>query len=232
MGAPSKVSVVIPTFNRAGIVEEAIESVLAQTYPEIEVIVVDDGSADLTVEMLAERYRDEPRVCLIAAEHAGVSSSRNVGIAAATGEFLAFLDSDDLMLPNKIARQVAVLEDGTSDAVLTRQSIAPSGVPLPDRVTGQSGYEDAVYHMSILLRTHDARAIGGFDVDVELGEDLDFAFRLALRGLTITAIDEQLVIRRYRGDNLSYGLDPVQFKEGFAALHRIRALRKEKAVEG
>ena len=223
---------VIPTFNRAEIVGEAIESVLAQTYPDVEVIVVDDGSTDRTVEILGERFRDEARVCLIATEHAGVSSARNVGIAAATGELLAFLDSDDLMLPSKIARQLAVLEDGGSDAVLTRQRIAPSGVPLPDRVTGQAGYDDAVYHMSILLRTQDARAIGGFDVDVELGEDLDFAFRLALHGITITAIDEQLVVRRYRGDNLSYGLDPVQFKEGFAALHRLRSLRKAKATEG
>ena len=232
MSRPSTISVVIPTFNRAEVVGEAIESVLAQTYPSVEVIVVDDGSTDSTVDLLEERYGSEPHVRVIAAEHGGVSQARNVGIEAATGELLAFLDSDDLMRPSKLELQLATLEDRRCDAVLTRQCIEASDVPLPDRVMGQAGYDDAVYHMSILLRTRDARAIGGFDVGIELGEDLDFAFRLALHGLTVTAIDDQLVVRRYRGDNLSYGLDPVQFKEGFAALHRLRSLRKTKGPEG
>lgn len=228
----STVSVVIPTFNRVEVVGEAIESVLHQTHSSVEVIVVDDGSTDSTVDHLKQSYGADERVLVIAAEHGGVSSTRNVGIEAATGEYLAFLDSDDLMRPTKLELQLAALEDRDCDAVLTRQCIEAGGAPLPDRIMRQAGYEDAVYHMSILLRARDARAVGGFDVGIALGEDLDFAFRLALHGLTISAIDEQLVVRRYHGDNLSYGLDPAHFKEGFAVLHRLRALRKAKGAEG
>src|SRR5687767_13189801 len=101
------VSVIIPTYNRASVVCRAIDSVLGQTYGNIEVIVVDDGSTDETLERL-HSYGDRIRVLTQA--NAGPSVARNRGIAVATGGIVAFLDSDDYWLPTKVARQVVLLE--------------------------------------------------------------------------------------------------------------------------
>lgn len=101
------VSIIIPTYNRAQIVPDAITSVLAQTYPAIEVVVVDDGSTDETAAAVA---RFGERVRYVRQENQGVERARSCGIRASRGAYLSFLDDDDLLLPEKIARQVAVLE--------------------------------------------------------------------------------------------------------------------------
>jgi glycosyltransferase involved in cell wall biosynthesis len=99
----SLVSVIIPTFNRGWILKEAVDSVLAQDYKGFELIVVDDGSTDNTSEILAS-YGNDIRVLF--QENKGVSASRNRGIAETSGQFIAFLDSDDLWLPQKLSTQV------------------------------------------------------------------------------------------------------------------------------
>jgi GT2 family glycosyltransferase len=103
---PGLVSVVIPTFNRAGIVTRAIESALSQTYGDIEVIVVDDGSSDDTRDIVASY---ESRVRYLYQKNAGVSAARNTALRNARGEFVAFLDSDDVWRPWRIESQVAAL---------------------------------------------------------------------------------------------------------------------------
>ena len=105
-GIPGLVSVMIPTYNRAYIICGAIDSVLAQTYKNFEVIVIDDGSTDNTRELLA-RYGDAIRY--IHQPNAGLAAARNTGLAAARGEFVAFQDSDDLWLPWKLEGQMAVM---------------------------------------------------------------------------------------------------------------------------
>jgi len=104
---PVTVSVVIPTHDRGRVVVEAIESALAQTHPPLEVIVVDDGSTDDTAERVG-RLRDA-RVRYLRRSHAGVSAARNAGIAVATGDLVAFLDSDDLWKPDKVEAEIAAL---------------------------------------------------------------------------------------------------------------------------
>jgi glycosyltransferase involved in cell wall biosynthesis len=104
-----RVSVIIPTYNRAGLLSTAIDSVLAQTYANLEVIVVDDGSTDGTSEVVGG-YAD-PRVVGVHVEHTGVLGAvRNAGLARAGGEWVAFLDSDDAWLPEKLDRQATELE--------------------------------------------------------------------------------------------------------------------------
>src|SRR5574340_444159 len=107
MSAQIPVSVIIPTYNRAALVPEAVASVLGQTWREFEVLVVDDGSTDGTLAALAP-YAGQIRF-LRRESRGGVSAARNTGIAAARGEWLAFLDSDDLWRPEKLARQMAYL---------------------------------------------------------------------------------------------------------------------------
>ena len=106
-----EVSVIIPTYNRANLISETVNSVLAQTYHNFEVIVVDDGSTDNTLSVLSG-YGNQIRV--IRQENQGAGAARNTGIREATGEFVAFLDSDDLWYPYKLERQVEHLKNNPS----------------------------------------------------------------------------------------------------------------------
>lgn len=110
------ISVVIPTFNRAQWVERAIQSVLGQSYPVDEVLVVDDGSTDHTVARIMQKFPHAtfPRVKVITQPNRGVSSARNAGIKCATGDWIAFLDSDDEWCKHKLARQVEALTQSST----------------------------------------------------------------------------------------------------------------------
>lgn len=103
------VSVIIPTHNRADVLGRAVASVLAQTWTDFELIVVDDGSTDHTAAVLAEF--DDPRLTGMHQENKGVSAARNLGIRASSGRFIALLDSDDSWLPDKLARQLAFMRE-------------------------------------------------------------------------------------------------------------------------
>jgi glycosyltransferase involved in cell wall biosynthesis len=107
MNRPPLVSVIIPTYNRASLLSRAIDSVLAQTYANVEIVVVDDGSTDHTQTVLGG-YRD--RIRSIRTENRGASHARNVGMRASVGKYLAFLDSDDTYYPYKLSLQVDFME--------------------------------------------------------------------------------------------------------------------------
>lgn len=102
------VSVIVPTYNRAGLLRETVDSVLAQTYPRVELVVVDDGSTDETPALLASYGA---RIRVIRKQNGGGTAARNTGIAAARGDLISVLDHDDLLLPDKIAHQVALLQE-------------------------------------------------------------------------------------------------------------------------
>ncbi|HEY2730960.1 MAG TPA: glycosyltransferase family A protein [Polyangia bacterium] len=114
---PAEVSVVIPVYNRAHLIARTIDCVLEQTYPHCHVIVVDDGSTDGTPVVVTERYRGNDRVRLLRQENRGVSAARNAALAVATGDYIAFLDSDDVWRPWKLAVQVACLDRLRSEGV-------------------------------------------------------------------------------------------------------------------
>ena len=147
-GEPGLVSVLIPTYNRAYIVEEAIESVLAQTYRPIEIIVVDDGSKDGTREAL-ERFGD--RIRYIYQDNAGLAAARNTGLAAARGEFVAFEDSDDVWVPWKLQAQVALMRHAPEIALswTDMTAIDPAGAVLRER------HLTTMYHVYQQLRIED-----------------------------------------------------------------------------
>jgi glycosyltransferase involved in cell wall biosynthesis len=105
------VSVVIPTYNRAGTIERAVESALSQDYPLIEVIVVDDGSKDDTSDRIARRYSNEQRVRYFRIPNSGVCGARNRGLKEVRGEYVAMLDSDDYWLPGKLSLQIRILQN-------------------------------------------------------------------------------------------------------------------------
>jgi glycosyltransferase involved in cell wall biosynthesis len=141
-----KVSVIIPTYNRADYLGAAIDSVLEQTLPGVEAIVVDDGSTDDTEE-LAKRYAG--RIQYVRTEHVGYAHARNVGIRAARGEYIAFLDSDDLYYPYKLELQARVLDDHPDVAMVCSECSSfgdrGSGERFHLRTYHDSGYRSQGY---------------------------------------------------------------------------------------
>jgi glycosyltransferase involved in cell wall biosynthesis len=197
-----KVSVVIPTYNRATKVPKAIESVLAQTFSDLEVIVVDDGSADETGKILGEVFGD--RIRYYAQANQGVSSARNRGIAEARGEWIAFLDSDDLWEKDKLEWQFKALEQFGpqcggcyTDTRFFNHSETRTLFQLAEeshRHEGTMGVNaDALRLLvrpggagmvvclsSFLARADVVRRAGGFDPTLLYSQDSEFMFRLAM----------------------------------------------------
>jgi hypothetical protein len=222
------VSVVIPVFDRAHCVGEAVQSVLDQTHPSVECLVVDDGSTDDTLAVLRATYGNDPRVRILHQEHGGVSRARNLGIDHATGRYLTFLDSDDLMVPGRIERQLDhLLGHGAADAVIGRQEQVLAGpASRPDWLERHPEWWDECYHTSILVETERVRAVGGFDDGLSLGEDLDLMVRLAGAGVRIVPLDEVVVTRRYFGDNLTYGMGDDDHRAMLRAVRQHLARRR------
>jgi glycosyltransferase involved in cell wall biosynthesis len=112
------VSIVVPAFNAADTIEETLHSISQQTYRNLEIIVVDDGSTDGTVEVARRHGMADPRLRLLSRPNGGVAAARNEGIKASGGACLAFIDADDLWHPTKIAKQLAALLAGGPDTAL------------------------------------------------------------------------------------------------------------------
>ena len=186
-----KVSVVIPTYNRARLVTEALHSVLSQPFDDMEVLVVDDGSTDDTLSALA-RFTDS-RLRVIRQANQGISGARNTGVREARGQYIAMLDSDDRWRPNVLPRLVGAL-DAHPDAVLVygrAQAMDAYGFPLPqmkgtaEAFPGQTLrsilYGDFVPIITALIRREALLQAGLFDPD-NLAEDWDMWVRLAPLG--------------------------------------------------
>jgi glycosyltransferase involved in cell wall biosynthesis len=128
-----RVSVVLPTFNRVACVGDAIASALAQDYPDLEVVVVDDGSTDGTLDAVRRRFGDDPRLRLHRQANGGTARARNAGLDLATGAFVCFLDSDDAYLPGYVAAQVARLSASPSAAMSVCDAAYEGPWPDPGR---------------------------------------------------------------------------------------------------
>jgi glycosyltransferase involved in cell wall biosynthesis len=193
-----RISVVIPTYNSAALVVEAVESVLAQTRPAFEVIVVDDGSTDDTAERLAafgERIKYIPK------PNGGVSSARNRGVQEATGECIAFLDADDVWHPRKLEIQLAAFEKhpelamlGTGTFHWPADSMAEQSQAIPtvevvafDRLLVRNAFCTS----TIVTRSDALRQAGEFDGTLQGPEDYDMWLRVASRA-SVGVIDSKL----------------------------------------
>lgn len=209
-----QVSVVIPVYNREKFLKRAIDSVLAQTFDDFEIIVVDDGSTDGTPELL-QCYKDQ--IITIRQENAGAAAARNAGIAAARGEFLAFLDSDDEWRADKLFAQIEyckthphfalVYTDMVEvvDDVQVHESYLRSGAY---RRVGEGNLyrslleENFIFTPTVLLRRKVAIELGGFDTDLKICEDRDLWLRVA-QVYPIGFLDRPLTVRYRHGGNLT-----------------------------
>ena len=202
---------VIPTCNRAGLLPRAVRSVLAQTYTDFEMLIVDDASTDGTPSVV-DGFADRRIRSIRHERNGGQSMALNTGIAAARGEYVAFLDDDDAWLPHKLAAQVAVLDAAPPEVGLvygwasvvdeTRNRVA-----LEYRQTMHGDIFEQILALYVptppsfwLVRTSAARAIGGFDESVHQANDLDFCTRLCERGWQVDYVPS-VVLLKYRHDN-------------------------------
>lgn len=224
------VSVVIPTFNRAELLPRAVESVLAQTHPAAEVIVVDDGSSDGTGELVASRF---PEVRVAAQAHRGVSAARNRGIAAASGDWIALLDSDDEWCAEKLARQLAALDEHPEYRICHTDEIwIRNGRRVQPRVKHAKRGGRIFRHClplcvispsSVLIHRSVFEQVGGFDEDLPACEDYDLWLRICCR-FPVLLVEEPLVVK--------YGGHDDQLSRRVWGLDRFRIRALEKILQG
>jgi glycosyltransferase involved in cell wall biosynthesis len=207
------ISVITPLLDRAERVHDAIDSVLDQGVA-VEHLVVDDGSTDGGAESVEARAAGEPRLRLLrTGPRSGPSAARNVGVHAARGRMVAFVDSDDVVLPGALATLLAhrAASGGRSAFGTERIEVAP-GVEAPLAVR-RLPPADEVPRWRFLTALLDRQAVldvGGFDEGLRMGEDSDLFARLVAHGVAFDRLPEELVVRRFFGDNLVYDDDAVR----------------------
>jgi len=222
------VSVIIPTYNRWPMVHDAIESVLAQTFRNFELIVVNDGSTDDTERCVAA-YGS--RVRLISQSRKGVSAARNHGVRIARGEYVAFLDSDDLWLPKKLEIQTAFLHECPEIELCQTEEIwLRNGIRVNPKRKHRKPSGDIflaslelclVSPSAVMIKKNFFEAIGGFDESLPVCEDYDLWLRIAVAH-AVPLVPSTLVIKR--------GGHPDQLSHSMWGMDRYRVLALQKLL--
>jgi len=199
------VSCVVPVFNGEGYLREALESIFTQTYPRLEVIVVDDGSTDRTATVLAV-FGD--RIRSLWQSNQGPAAARNLGLRAARGEFIAFLDADDLWHPEKLERQMAQFRSRPElDCCVTHVQ----NFWVPELQAEADKYRDhritrplpGYVTQTLCARRDVFTEVGLFNIDLTHGDSADWFLRAAKKGSVMALLPEVLTYRRLHATNRS-----------------------------
>jgi glycosyltransferase involved in cell wall biosynthesis len=228
-----RVSIVLPTRDRAGELRGAVDSVLRQTFEEWECIVVDDGSRDGTPELALELAREDRRVRTIRRDPGGsLAAARNAGLALARGDLVAFLDDDDRWLPGKLALQVRLLEEDREAALVFGRvelfgdaaGVWPRRPPPPRPDLRALLASNFVPVSAAVARRRAVEDAGAFDESLRVAEDYDLWIRLALRS-PLRA--DAAVVARYRFDAARFERQrPDQIAALDAIVSRLSADRR------
>jgi len=221
----SLVSVIIPTYNAQKFIAEAIDSILCQSYENIEIIVVDDGSTDSTKELVTN-YDD--RVYYYYQNHKGLSSALNRGLELAKGEFIAFLDADDLWLPNKLILQISKLQEDSKIEMVFGQVKHFFSTELTKNEREQifcpkhkmPGYSKT----SMVIKRNSMFRVGLFSPKYSTGEFIDWYIRSQEIGVKGYLIPELVTMRRIHRNNMTKGNEKM--KHDYARLLRNAIIRK------
>ncbi|MEC4982480.1 MAG: glycosyltransferase family A protein [Oscillatoria sp. PMC 1068.18] len=195
------ISVIIPVYNGDRYLAAAIESILQQTYSPREIIIIDDGSTDKTAEVAQTfpvQYHRQ--------DNAGSSAARNHGIAVASGEFIAFLDADDLWLPEKLKLQVQAFQNCPNlDLVFghIQQFISPDLTNLPNKIHCPSEPQPGYSPCTVLIKATAFEQVGLFDESLQKAEFIDWYTRAQDCGLTTLMLQNILAMRRIHTANKS-----------------------------
>jgi glycosyltransferase involved in cell wall biosynthesis len=222
-----RVSIVMPVYNGVRFIAEALASVQSEPGIDAEIIVVDDGSTDDTALAVSSLAANDPRIRLLSGEHKGVSSARNIGVRAASGQYVTFLDADDICPPGRIARQAQKLA-GRPDAAavigetLLFEELTKDLQPAPG--TRYLQILTVTLHSALFCRDVFDR-LGLFDETLSFSEDFDFFLRLAEAEAPL--VIESEIASLYRRHPGSMTTDTTAVKAGMlAALQRSLARRR------
>jgi len=231
----NKVSVVIPSYNRKDIIGRAIDSALAQTYKDIEVIIVDDGSTDGTAEYIQKTF---PNIKIFIQENNGAASARNLGISESDGEYIAFLDSDDYWLPEKIEKQISSITNNSDTGmnVVEHDFIEKDGFMNKNhfKKTRLFNGGDLVYNIykhsclatpCVMVKRLVLDDVGVFDTQFEVGEDDNLWMRIAAQ-YNVSFVNEALTIIDCRNNGLSRGGESSR-KLLIATIKNIEIIKKD-----
>ena len=233
MAARPLISCIVVVYNGERFIAAAVDSVRAQSWRPIEIIVADDGSTDRTAEIVAG-YGDEVR--FVTQETAGPAATRNLGLAAATGEYVAFLDGDDLWHEDKLTRQMARLEsEPVADACVTHvqhfwmPELAEEGAALRDKPRGRvvPGYIAG----TLLAPRALFDRVGGFDTELWFGDGADWFMRAAETGAVVALLDDVLLYHRMHKRNLTRRRADAS-REEFLDIVRASLDRRRAAGDG
>jgi glycosyltransferase involved in cell wall biosynthesis len=184
---PALISIIVPCYNQGIYLKEAIQSALASTYRPLELIIINDGSTDNSLELAKELEAKHPEVRVLDQANAGVSKARNTGIAAAQGEYILPLDGDDLIAATYIEQAFAILSSHPEVKVVYCQAekfTETTRKPLKLKPFSlQQLAKDNMIFITALIRKADAVAVGGFSVDMNFGrEDWEFWIKFLKNG--------------------------------------------------
>ncbi len=213
----SKVSVIIPAYNQAQYLQDAIDSALGQTHPDVEVIVVDDGSTDSTPDIIA-RYSEVDNFKLIRQANTGLSGARNRGFEEATGDYVCFLDSDDYFTNDKVEKQAAVLDENPDLGLVYCDIITvdPGGNPVAeqcsversDRALSGNIFQSLLLGgyfppHTVMVRRSIVDELGGFDLECGGHADYEFWLRISAAGHSACFQSAPLAYYRTHPDSMS-----------------------------
>lgn len=244
-----RVSVVIPSYNYARFLGRTIESLLAQSFPSWEAIIVDDGSTDDTEKVAADLVNKDPRIVYVRQQNSGTSAAKNVGIRHARGDYIVFLDADDLLTANKLAAHVEhfknnphvdisysrfrYFQDGNESRLFTKLDLSSEeewsavidgryDAALPVFLRGNNmAIHAAMVRKSIVDR------VGDFDTGMRALEDWDYWLRCILRGAHLAFLDDPkvLALTRVHKGSATQVLDFSDYKQRVYEKVRLEALR-------
>jgi len=229
--ASQRTSVILPVRNGERFIAEAIRSALSQLAADDEIVVVDDASSDATRSVIAGM--EEPRVRLLGGSGRGVSSARNIGLAAATGEFIAFLDHDDLWPSARHAALLGSLLANTEiDCAVGRLRVRMEhdAIPLANVATMDGKLVPSISLCTGLFRRRILDLVGGFDEDMKFAEDSDYFMRLMERNYRVALCDVDALIYRRHGSNATN--DRAGAEDGAMQLMRRRRVRLSRRETG
>ncbi|ESA36800.1 glycosyl transferase family 2 [Leptolyngbya sp. Heron Island J] len=222
------VSVIVPAYNAAVFLPSVIQSVLAQSYANWELLIINDGSTDNTQEIVNQYCETDDRIQLVSRENSGVSVSRNLGAQLANGELVAFLDSDDLWHQEKLSSHINYMHNhpdvGVSFArVELISSDGETTNKLTNNITKSLKPEDFFYSnptvttSNFVIRKSVFQELNGFDESMQYNEDIDLLFRISIQDKwKIEGIDQVLVQYRLHSSGLSSTL--MKMEAGWVAL--------------
>lgn len=235
---PPLVTVLMPVYNAAPYLQDALDSIGAQSLDDFELLVVDDGSTDDSAAILAAHAAREPRLVVVRQPNAGISAALNAGLARARGEFIARMDADDLMHPQRLARQVAFLRahPALGFCASALEMIDANGRVFEQHHPGPRSEAElrsmierhaplAYTHPSVMLRAAALHGLDGYRAEFEPCEDMELFGRLILVGRPGLVIDEPLLRYRVHGASISGSRIARQMREQEFVRARFYAAR-------